>query len=161
MNTSRGAGSITIHGYTHRTSRRTLTRNCELRELRVALYDGSGVWNSGLEALKTYLESRHIRYSIISATGVRNGKLLGYNILIVPGGWAYNYYKSLGSSGEAAIREFVKKGGGYIGICAGAYLAARAIIWEAGIYHYSLGIANVIAEDPKENYPWPTQALVK
>lgn len=35
---------------------------------------------------------------------------------------------SLGEKGLDVIRDFVAEGGGYIGICAGAYLAAQIVI---------------------------------
>lgn len=46
-----------------------------------------------------------------------------FNVICIPGGFAPNYDKSLGSQGKAIIKAFVEKGGGYVGICAGAYLA--------------------------------------
>jgi len=39
-------------------------------------------------------------------------------------GFAPNYAEALGSRGGEAISKFVKGGGGYVGICAGAYLAS-------------------------------------
>ena len=133
---------------------------CDISRAKIAIYNGTGVWNSGLEAIKLYLSSRHIDFVVVNASTIKERGLYGYNVLIIPGGWAYDYYKQLGSNGEAAIREFVRHGGGYLGVCAGAYFAAKAIVWEANIYHYSLGIADVLAIGPKPNYPWPTQAYI-
>lgn len=42
---------------------------------------------------------------------------------MVPGGFSVEQSKSLGVSGRRAICHFVNRGGGYIGICAGAFLA--------------------------------------
>jgi glutamine amidotransferase-like uncharacterized protein len=47
-----------------------------------------------------------------------------YDVLIVPGGIAGLYQKLLGEKGTASIRDFVASGGGYLGLCAGAYLAS-------------------------------------
>lgn len=47
-----------------------------------------------------------------------------YDVLIVPGGTARLYQKLLGEKGIASIRDFVANGGGYLGLCAGAYLAS-------------------------------------
>jgi glutamine amidotransferase-like uncharacterized protein len=43
--------------------------------------------------------------------------------------WRYmaKYVDALGEEGFEQIREFVAGGGGYIGICAGAYMAARNV----------------------------------
>lgn len=47
-----------------------------------------------------------------------------YDVLIVPGGTAGLYQRLLGEKGIASIREFVANGGGYLGLCAGAYLGS-------------------------------------
>ncbi len=131
-----------------------------LKELKIAIYNGPKTWFSGLEALKLYLKSRNISYEIINSTTIKDGGLKNFNVLIVPGGWAYSYWLDLGEKGNNEIRAFVKNGGGYLGICAGAFYASQAIIWESGIYHYSLKIIDAVAEGPKKGYPWPTQAYI-
>lgn len=45
-----------------------------------------------------------------------------YDIFIIPGGYAPNFAAALGKEGGEKIRDFVQAGGGYVGICAGAYL---------------------------------------
>ncbi|CAF1141409.1 unnamed protein product [Adineta steineri] len=49
---------------------------------------------------------------------------IDYDVIIVPGGIAALYQKHLGEEGIASIRDFVANGGGYLGLCAGAYLAS-------------------------------------
>lgn len=61
-----------------------------------------------------------------------------YDVLCVPGGYAPNYDEALESGeedeqGANRIRDFVASGGGYVGICAGAYLGCN----------YSLGLIDV------------------
>jgi len=132
-----------------------------LSSIRVAVYVGPRTWRDGLDALESYFKSRNISYSLVNSTVIKSGGLREYNVLVVPGGWAYSYYLDLGVSGGDAIREFVEDGGGYIGICAGGYYAAKTILWEAGIYHYSLKIIDAVAEGPKKGYPWPTYAYLQ
>ncbi|MCI0468902.1 MAG: BPL-N domain-containing protein, partial [Nitrospirae bacterium] len=62
-------------------------------------------------------------YDLIRSDDIRKGRLADYNILFVPGGWASNKIKALGSSGADKIRDFVKAGGSYLGFCGGAGLA--------------------------------------
>ncbi len=131
-----------------------------LKRLHVAVYAGPGTWRSGLEALFLYLESRGIKYEVVNETQILEGSIENYDVLVIPGGWAYDYFKSLGYEGENKIKEFVSNGGGYLGICAGAFYASKAIIWESRSYYYSLGIADVDAVGPKEDFPWPTQGYV-
>lgn len=45
-------------------------------------------------------------------------------MMIVPGGTAGRYQKLLGVEGITSIQNFVANGGGYLGICAGAYLGS-------------------------------------
>ena len=40
------------------------------------------------------------------------------------GGFAPNFYNELNYSGHEAIQNFVMCGGGFVGICAGAYFGA-------------------------------------
>ena len=47
-----------------------------------------------------------------------------FDIIIIPGGTAKVQQNDLGASGIQLIKEFVADGGGYVGLCAGAYLAA-------------------------------------
>ena len=42
----------------------------------------------------------------------------------------YNYAEDLSSEGVENIRGFVRDGGGYIGICGGAYFAGEKVVWQ-------------------------------
>ena len=129
--------------------------------LRVAIYVGPRTWRDGLQAIELYLQSRNISYREINSRAIRSGNLEDYDLLIVPGGWAYSYSLDLGRDGGEIIKKYVERGGVYLGICAGGYYAAKLIVWESENYSYSLGILDSIAEGPKKGYPWPTYAYVK
>jgi len=47
-----------------------------------------------------------------------------YSILCVPGGFAPNTEYHLGSQGAQLIKDFVADGGGFVGVCAGAFLGS-------------------------------------
>lgn len=65
--------------------------------------------------------------------------LLGqYRVVVFPGGSGGEMFSRLGPGGQQAVREFVSRGGGYLGICAGAWLAAKRY----------LGIANIEGVKP-------------
>jgi N-formylglutamate amidohydrolase len=64
---------------------------------------------------------------------VRAGKLAGCQVLIQPGGSGGGQGKALGEDGREQVRKFVKAGGGYVGICAGAYLATCDYDWSLNI----------------------------
>ncbi|HEY1110426.1 MAG TPA: BPL-N domain-containing protein, partial [Opitutaceae bacterium] len=41
--------------------------------------------------------------------------------------------KAIGEAGRKNVKQFVERGGGYLGICAGAYLACAGFDWGLGI----------------------------
>lgn len=59
----------------------------------------------------------------ISAKDIRNGILKKYDVLVMPGGSAGKQAEALEDAGLVAIRDYVRDGGGYVGFCAGVYLA--------------------------------------
>lgn len=63
-------------------------------------------------------QPRFVTAEEIVYTGLKN-----YELLVMPGGDATQQFLDLGGKGIKNIRNFVKNGGGYIGICAGSYLA--------------------------------------
>ena len=48
-----------------------------------------------------------------------------FDVLLIPGGFAQNTLDALGKAGGERVRAFVRSGGGYVGICAGAYLGCK------------------------------------
>jgi len=56
-----------------------------------------------------------------------------YDVIVFPGGSGGEMYGRLGREGQQAVRNYVSQGGGYLGICAGAWLASKRY----------LGIANI------------------
>lgn len=73
------------------------------------------------------LDKLAISYRELSEQDIRGGRLENCLLLIIPGGYTGQYVAALGEQGFEQIREFVAEGGGYIGICAGAYIAARNV----------------------------------
>ena len=129
-------------------------------EIVVGLYIGSGTWKDGIYALKLFFSNYNIGHKELDSNDIRNNNLSGIDILIIPGGWSWDYHKVLGATGETSIKNFVDNGGTIIGICAGAYYLSKRIIWEGRLYTYSLKLINVTAMGPKEGYPWPTSGIV-
>jgi glutamine amidotransferase-like uncharacterized protein len=54
-------------------------------------------------------------------------------VLIMPGGSGSKQAAFLEETGREIIRQFVRNGGGYVGICAGAYLATNDYSWSLGL----------------------------
>ncbi len=53
-------------------------------------------------------------------------------LFVMPGGADLYYCEKLNGDGNKRIRDYVEQGGNYLGICAGAYYAAREIDWNNG-----------------------------
>src|SRR4051812_18762966 len=69
----------------------------------------------------------------VGAKDIREGVLKEMDVLVQPGGSGSKQAEALQPEGCDAIREFVKGGGGYVGICAGSYLATTDYTWSLGI----------------------------
>ncbi|MEN8263198.1 MAG: BPL-N domain-containing protein [Nitrospirota bacterium] len=106
------------------------------------LWDESFLW--GLMAFKA-LKGQGLPFELIRAEDIKAGKLDRYKMLFVPGGWASNKSRALEETGLAVIRDFVAKGGSYLGFCGGAGLATKT---KGGI-----GLLNVKRRPTKERVP--------
>lgn len=85
------------------------------------LWDESYLW--GLICYRTFT-SLGIDFELVRAVEIGGGKLAeGFDVIFVPGGWARDKMAALGENGGEAIKEFVRRGGGYLGFCGGAGLA--------------------------------------
>lgn len=89
------------------------------------LYTENATAQNSLDNVIKKLSAFDIDASIITPEEIIEGKLYKYDVLVVPGGRSTGQAEALGRSGCSAIEKFVKGGGGYIGICAGAYLASE------------------------------------
>lgn len=102
----------------------------------LVLWDDASLWGLLVaRALKAYgLPHRFVR-----GHEVQNGILsrLDASLFMVPGGSAKAKAVSLGHKGSDAIRNFVREGGHYIGVCGGAGLALN---WHNGDEIAGLGL---------------------
>jgi glutamine amidotransferase-like uncharacterized protein len=103
--------------------------------LRVAIYDDAGGSGAGPRNISSCLQPQPETFSSqrITADDIRAGALKNFDVLVQPGGGASNQAAALGTQGRQAIRDFVHAGGGYVGICAGAYLATTNYPWSLHI----------------------------
>ena len=65
-----------------------------------------------------------ISVTVITVASLLDGVLSRHTCLCIPGGFAHNYASRLGEHGQRIIQDFVAGGGGYVGLCAGAYLGS-------------------------------------
>jgi len=91
----------------------------------VCIYAGAGAVLA--RDVEVALNRLALTYRQVDEQDIRGGGLGDCSLLIVPGGYTARYVDALGEEGFEQIRGFVARGGGYIGICAGAYIAARNV----------------------------------
>ncbi len=97
--------------------------------LSVAIYEGPGVGGKGPQLIQKILTDRKQNTEIVSPDDVREGKLKKFDVVIFPGGSGSAESKGLGEEGLQQVRDFVRSGGGYVGVCAGAYLGTSRYEW--------------------------------
>lgn len=90
----------------------------------VAIYDDSGVLNDQIYAFISCINKwEDINYDLINTQQLLEGHLYDFDLILIAGGMAIEESQSLGFEGKEQILNFVLNGGGYFGVCAGAYLA--------------------------------------
>jgi len=70
---------------------------------------------------------------LVTPAQIDAGILSSLAVLVVPGGSGKQQAAALGSRGRTAIRQFVGGGGGYVGICGGAFLATSGYDWSLAL----------------------------
>ncbi len=104
------------------------------RPIKVGVYSGPGAPQSSVDAvvkvMKPFPEATTV---ILNGEQVATENLAAYDVLVFPGGSGSGQSKGIGEAGLKNVREFVGNGGGYVGICAGAYLACSNFSWGLGI----------------------------
>lgn len=95
----------------------------------LALYDAEGTGGSGCASLERVVDSTTLRHRVlvVCPEDVREGGLRGAAAVIFPGGSGGGIARALQPAGVAEVRRFVEAGGGYVGICAGAYFAGSGL----------------------------------
>lgn len=101
---------------------------------RVAVYDGAGNGGVGVpRVLDELIKTPGFTGVRVCPEDIQAGVLSQFDTVIFTGGSGSGQAKAIGESGRAQVRSFVEKGGGYIGICAGSYLACAGFPWGLGI----------------------------
>ena len=95
----------------------------------VALYDAGGTGGQGVPAVNRILGGEGMRVVPIGAEEIAAGSLDEFDVAVFPGGSGSKQAAAIGSQGRERVRQFLERGGGYLGICAGAYLCTSGFDW--------------------------------
>lgn len=133
------------------------------RRADVALYAGRNTWDDSVHALRNMFLWMNCTVELVSAEFINVNGLEGFRILCVPGGNMYDYAQDISSKGKDNIRAFVRDGGGYVGICGGAYFAAEKVYWQdSQLVMMPLGLFAGVATGPiNEIVPYPNYTMCK
>ena len=111
------SGTLTACGHGSAGSRGTA---------QILLFTGTGTSPGDVAAIETILDSSHLTYSTVNSfqlNWMKESQISGYRLLIVPGGNFVQMGRSLTAGTAASVRNAVKSGMNYLGICAGGFLA--------------------------------------
>lgn len=114
------------------------------RSVRVALYADEGAGRRGIENVERQLKAAG--HTVVRFTGeeIAGGALRnGFDAVAFTGGSGSRQGRALGEEGREEVRQFVRNGGGYLGICAGAYLAC------SGYTEWGVGVLNARRISPR------------
>jgi glutamine amidotransferase-like uncharacterized protein len=108
--------------------------------VRVAVYNDRGVLASSAVALLNMFRWMNAEADYVNSTEIQQGVLDGYDIIVFPGGSAYDYSTDLGTEGRNAVKDFVAGGGSYFGICGGSIFGTNSYL---GLFNgYTSGAVN-------------------
>lgn len=106
--------------------------------VKVAIYRGGGAPADAVENVKRRVDTLPgVTVTILAPEEIGSVDLSAFDVVIFPGGAARSQANAIGETGRKNVREYVRNGGGYVGICAGAYLACSNFEWGLGILNAS------------------------
>lgn len=101
--------------------------------LRVAMYIDDGVGSGWVNVAAALDDPERFAVTTVMGADIRAGILANFDVLIHPGGSGSAQGASLEEAGRDSVRAFVRRGGGYLGICAGSYLATSYYSWSLNL----------------------------
>lgn len=102
-------------------------------QVRVGVYCDVGAGPSHKDLIRALEKFENVSVKKLMADDIRNEALGDVDVLIQPGGSGGGQGRHLGEEGREKIRGFIREGSGFIGICAGAYLASADYPWSLNV----------------------------
>jgi len=99
------------------------------RHATVLLFNGKGASSGDVAAFEALLTRAHLDYSTADSSDLNSlseAELRAHRLLIIPGGNFVDMGNSLTPAASARIRNAVRNGLNYAGICAGAFMAGSS-----------------------------------
>ncbi|WP_153559288.1 exo-alpha-sialidase [Roseimaritima sediminicola] len=118
----------------------------------VALYDDKGGSANGVDNLtQVFDEAGEMTVVHLGADQIRPDVLSQFDVVVFGGGSGSKEAAAIGEDGAEAVRSFVRDGGGYVGVCAGAYLCSAHYSWSLDLIdtHVFTGTREIEGVGPK------------
>lgn len=104
------------------------------KTIRVGVFKDAGAAGKGVPRVTEILgKTDDIKVTHLTGKEIAAGALTNFDVVMFTGGSGSKQAASLGEEGREEVRQFVRNGGGYMGICAGAYLACSGFDWGIGV----------------------------
>lgn len=108
------------------------------KPIKVAIFDGKGALGDGIQSVEDRIKSLpQVSVTRVKAEDWATIDLQAFDLVAFTGGSGKAQAESIGEEGRKNVREYVRGGGGYLGVCAGAYLACSNFSWGLGILNAS------------------------
>lgn len=121
-------------GIIDREHSNTLADSGRKRRMAVALFDGTGTGVGGVTTLTRILDrAPSMSVHHVGPAEMTQKTLSQFDVVLCPGGSGSKQAAAIGKPGRDAIKQFIHGGGGYLGICAGAYLCSSHYSWSLDV----------------------------
>jgi glutamine amidotransferase-like uncharacterized protein len=130
--------------------------DCFADPIKVAVFNGEGVGKSCTNLITALTKSGNTDFKLtrITTPEILDGGLSQVDVLIHSGGSGSKQGNDLGEEGRKIVRQYIDQGGGFLGVCAGAYLATNDYSWSLNLIdakvldrkHWARGMGTVQLE---------------
>lgn len=104
-------------------------------ERKILIYGDEGTSLLGVHSLQIACsEILKLPYQVVDSSYISSQNWYHHYALMMPGGEDLPYCAKLNGTANTKIKEYVRNGGFYLGICAGAYYASKAIEFTGESY---------------------------
>jgi glutamine amidotransferase-like uncharacterized protein len=108
------------------------------KPLKVAIFAGNGASDGGIENVAGRITSiPQASVTRVKAAEWATIDLKPFDVVVFSGGSGSAQAEAIGEAGRNNVRDYIRGGGGYVGVCAGAYLACSNFKWSLGILNAS------------------------
>ncbi|OBT77963.1 hypothetical protein VF21_04289 [Pseudogymnoascus sp. 05NY08] len=106
------------------------------KKLNVLVYSGTGSTDGAvrhaLYTLRRLLSPNYAVFPVSNSVIIKEPWTLSCALLVFPGGADLGYCRVLNGEGNDRISQYIRRGGAYLGFCAGGYYGSRRCEFEVG-----------------------------